>query len=447
MGKIEHWIGVANAWLWGPPLVLLLAGTHLFLTIRFRFIQRYIFHGIRLSLHKEKGAAGDVSPFGALTTALAATIGAGNIVGVATAIAAGGPGAAFWMWIAGIFGIATKYGEAVLAIRYRVQMPDGSYAGGPMYVLEHGLGLRSLAIAFSLFTVCAGFGMANLVQANTIVSMTQAGLPGVTPSTIAIGGGVILALATAAVILGGIRSISRVSNYLVPFMALGYIVACLVILGLRWNTLGDTIATIVTSAFKGQAAIGGFLGAGVAEAMRFGVARGLFSNESGLGSAPIAAAAARTSNPVRQGLVSATGTFWDTVIVCALTSLVIVSSGAWESGLQGAALVRESFASIGQWATWALNLSLALFVFTSIIGWSYYVEKALEYVFGSWIVRGFRWVWVAAVFLGANLASPAVWDLADLANGLMAIPNLVALLLLSHVVVQETKANHPANNP
>lgn len=439
MKTLENILSTVSGFVWGVPLIVLLFGTHVFLTFRLGFIQRFTWRGIRLSLIREPGAAGEISQFGALATALASTIGAGNIVGVATAVAAGGPGAVFWMWLTGVFGISTKYAEAVLSIRYRVQRESGEFAGGPMYVLERGMGQKWLGVLFCIFAVCAGFGMAGMVQSNTIVSMTQAGLPDVSPGLIAVIGGVVLSVLTGAVIIGGIKSISRVSSMLVPGMALLYVVACVVVLVLRADQVPATVALILKSAFSGHAAVGGFVGAAVAQTLRFGIARGLFSNESGLGSAPIAAAAARTSNPVRQGIVSATGTFWDTVVVCALTGLVVVSSGQWQEGLKGAALARASFADLGDLSLWALNVSLGLFVFTSIFGWAYYAEKAAEYLFGSRIVFPFRWVWCGVVFLGAVVSSQAAWDFADIANGLMAVPNLIALLVLHKVVIEETR--------
>ena len=438
MAALEEFMAKLSGYVWGVPLILLLFGTHLFLTVRLGFIQRFTWRGIKLSVSPDPGAVGEVSQFGALATALASTIGAGNIVGVASAVAAGGPGAVFWMWLTGVFGIATKYAEAVLSIRYRVQRESGEYVGGPMYVLERGLGQRWLGVLFCIFAMCAGLGMANMVQSNTLVGMTQAGLPDIAPGTIAVVMGLVLMVAVGAVIIGGIRSISRTSAVIVPAMAALYVVACLVVIFSRLDRMPETLSLILRSAFEGQAAVGGFLGAGVAQAMRYGIARGLFSNESGLGSAPIAAAAARTSNPVRQGIVSATGTFWDTVVVCALTGLVVVSSGHWQEGLPAAALVRSAFADLGIWAVWALNLSLALFVLSSIFGWAYYSEKAAEYLWGSGAVRPFRWIWCGFVFLGAVVSSRLVWDLADIANGLMAIPNLIALLALHRVVVEET---------
>jgi AGCS family alanine or glycine:cation symporter len=440
MKTVESWLSTLSGWVWGPPLLIALLGTHLFLTFRLGCIQRFLGRGIRLSVARDPEAPGDISQFGALTTALAATIGTGNIIGVATAIAAGGPGAVLWMWLTGVFGIATKYAEAVLAIQYRVTRENGEFAGGPMYVLERGLGWKWLGVVFAALTVCAGFGIGNMVQSNAIVGLAQETLPNMNPVTVAWSCGLVLAVATGATILGGIHSIARVSQTLVPFMAVVYVLGCIALLVMRADAIPGTIVLIVKSAFTGQAAVGGFLGAGVMAAMRFGVARGLFSNESGLGSAPIAAAAARTSNPVRQGLVSATGTFWDTVVICALTGLVVVSGGGWQQGLKGAALAKASFADLHALAPLVLSLSLLLFVFTTIIGWAYYAEKAIEYLVGTRAVRPFRCCWVVAVLVGSVVSAQAVWDFADVANGLMAVPNLVALLALHGVVVAETRA-------
>ena len=415
-------------------MLLLLFGTHLFLTFRLGIVQRRIGTAIRLSFQRTRDGEGDVSPFGAVTTALAATIGTGNVVGVATAIAAGGPGAVLWMWLTGVFGIATKYAEALLAVKYRVRAADGSMAGGPMYVLERGLGLRWLGLVFAALTSVAAFGIGNMVQANSIASLAEESF-GVARS---VTGGV-LAVLTAAVILGGIRSIARVCEVLVPVMAVTYAGGCLILLAIGFETIPETLALIVTSAFDGHAAVGGFLGAGAREAMRYGIARGLFSNESGLGSAPIVAAAAQTKNPVRQALVSASGTFWDTVVVCALTGLVLVNSGEWQTGLQGAALTNAAFGEVPIVGPAILGFGLLTFVFSTILGWSYYGEKAIEYLVGSAAILPFRCAWVLAVFAGSVLSLPIVWSFADVANGLMAVPNLIALLALSGVVAAETR--------
>lgn len=420
--------------IWGVPLLVLLCGTHLFLTFRLRLPQRYLWRAIKISFSRRHEGEGDVSQFGALTTALAATIGTGNIVGVATAIAAGGPGAVLWMWLTGVFGIATKYGEAVLSVKYRIKTRNGMMAGGPMYVLERGLHARWLGILFAAFTAVAAFGIGCMVQANSISTMVKETF-GVSPW---LSGGVMTVL-TGVVILGGIRSIARVCELLVPFMAVFYVLGCAILLVINYETLPDTIRVIVTSAFSGQAAVGGFLGAGVREAMRYGVARGLFSNESGLGSAPIVAAAAQTPNPVRQALVSSTGTFWDTVVVCAMTGLVLVNSGEWRTGLKGAALTHAAFADIKVVGPIILTVGLLTFVFSTILGWSYYGEKAAEYLFGERAVVPYRVLWVAAVMAGSVVTLQAVWTFADIANGMMAIPNLISLLALSGVIVAETR--------
>jgi AGCS family alanine or glycine:cation symporter len=434
MERVEVLLSQLAGWVWGPPLLVLLLGTHLWLTIRLRFIQRYLFTAIRLSLRREREGEGEISQFGALTTALAATIGTGNIVGVATAVAAGGPGAVLWMWLTGVFGIATKYSEALLAVRFRVRGADGSFSGGPMLALERGLGLKWLGVLFAVFTTVSAFGIGNMVQANSIAQLARDSF-GVPPVTT----GLILTALTAVVILGGIRSIARACEWLVPFMAIFYVAGCLFILFVNRDTLGETLALILRTAFTGQAALGGFLGAGMREAIRYGVARGLFSNESGLGSAPIVAAAAQTKNPVRQALVSSTGTFWDTVVVCAMTGLVVVNSGAWTQGTGGAALTKAAFAQIPVVGPTVLTVGLLTFVFSTILGWSYYGEKAAEYLWGPRAVAPYRWLWTAAVMAGSTLSLPVVWSFADITNGLMAIPNLVSLLLLQGVLVAESR--------
>jgi alanine or glycine:cation symporter, AGCS family len=434
MESVARAISSIDAFIWGLPLIVLLLGTHLFLTIRLRFIQRYIWTAIKLSVAKDSGAEGDVSQFGALVTALAATIGTGNIVGVATAVAIGGPGAVLWLWLTGVFGIATKYSEALLSVKYRIKTADGMMAGGPMYVLERGLHQKWLAVLFALFTAVAAFGIGCMVQANSISSLVEESFHMPTWIT-----GLVMAVLTAVVILGGIRSIARVCEWLVPFMALIYVIGCLIILILTRQTLPQTISTIFFSAFNGQAAIGGFAGAGVLMALRYGVARGLFSNESGLGSAPIVAAAAQTRNPVRQALVSSTGTFWDTVVVCLMTGLVVVNSGDWHLGFNGAKLTKTAFEHIPVIGPIVLTLGLLTFVFSTILGWSYYGEKAIEYLAGKRAVVPYRVLWCIAVYLGAVFSLQFVWDFADLANGLMALPNLVSLILMSGIIVKETK--------
>ncbi|KGK90561.1 transporter [Desulfosporosinus sp. HMP52] len=427
-----------NEYLWGPPMLILLFGTHLFLTFRTRFIQKHIIKAIKLSLTKDTSSEGDVSQFGALTTALAATIGTGNIVGVSTAVALGGPGAVLWCWLTGVFGIATKYSEALLSVKYRVKTSDGTMLGGPMYALENGLGQKWLAVLFCIFTAIAAFGIGNTVQANSIATMVNETF-NISPY---ITGGVMAAL-TGFVILGGVKSIARVCERLVPFMAIFYVIGCIIILVLNASFVVPAISLIFKSAFTPQAAGGGFIGASIMMAARYGIARGLFSNESGLGSAPIVAAAAQTRNPVRQALVSATGTFWDTVVVCAMTGIVVVSSimsnPAATEGLKGAALTKIAFAQIPVVGPIVLTVGLLTFVFSTILGWSYYGERAIEYLFGKAAIMPYRGVWVLAVFLGSIMTLQLVWDMADAMNALMAIPNLVSLLLLSGVIVSETK--------
>ena len=434
MEVLENVLAQISDLLWGYPLIILLFGTHIFLTIRLRLIQRFIGKAIKISLRRDKEGKGDISQFGALTTALAATIGTGNIVGVSTAVAAGGPGAVLWMWLTGVFGIATKYSEALLSVKYRVKMPDGSMAGGPMYVLELGLKKKWLAVLFAAFTSVTAFGIGNMVQANSISVMVQETFQ--IPMWIT---GLILTGLTAIVIIGGIKSIANVCERLVPFMAITYVLGCLIILGMNLKGIPGTLSIIINSAFTGQAAIGGFLGAGMKEAIRFGIARGLFSNESGLGSAPIVAAAAQTKNPVRQALVSSTGTFWDTVVVCAITGLVVVNSGEWMRGLTGAALTNQAFSDFHIIGPIILTLGLLTFVFSTILGWSYYGEKAAEYLWGNKVVKPYRYLWVLFVMIGSLLSLNAVWTFADITNALMALPNLVSLIFLSGIIVSETK--------
>jgi AGCS family alanine or glycine:cation symporter len=431
---LERLLGAVSNVVWGPPLLILLFGTHLFLTFRLRFIQRYLGKAIRLSFQRKSEGSGDVSQFGALMTALAATIGTGNIVGVATAVSAGGPGAVLWMWLTGVFGIATKYAEAVLAVKYRITTPQGQMAGGPMYVLDRGMNARWLGLIFAALTAVAAFGIGCMVQANSISSMVHESFQ-VSPWI----SGAVMTVLTAVVILGGIRSIASACEKLVPFMAVFYVLGCAILLVMHASAIPGTLALIVSSAFSGQAAVGGFMGAGIREAIRYGIARGLFSNESGLGSAPIVAAAARTRNPVRQALVSSTGTFWDTVVVCAMTGLVLVNSGEWTKGLQGAALTKAAFADLPVVGPIVLTVGLLTFVFSTILGWSYYGEKAAEYLFGQRVVFPYRCLWVAAVMVGSVATLPAVWSFADIANGLMAVPNLVSLIALSGVAVNETR--------
>ncbi|MGE5677134.1 MAG: alanine/glycine:cation symporter family protein [Pseudomonadota bacterium] len=438
MQAFHDFVILIDGYLWGPPMLVLLFGTHLFLTFRLGFIQKYIGLAIKLSVSKDAAGEGDVSQFGALTTALAATIGTGNIVGVATAVALGGPGAVLWCWMTGVFGIATKYSEALLSVKYRVKTSDGTMLGGPMYALERGLNMKWLGVLFAIFTGIAAFGIGNTVQANSISSMVVENF-GVSPYIT----GVIMAALTAVVVIGGVKSIASVCEKLVPFMAIFYVLGCIVILVMNSAYVGQAIGLIFSNAFSARAAGGGFVGASVMMAARYGIARGLFSNESGLGSAPLVAAAAKTANPVRQALVSSTGTFWDTVVVCAMTGLVLVSSICADpvglDGLKGAALTSAAFEQIPVIGPIVLTVGLLTFVFSTILGWSYYGERAVEYLFGKKVILPYRILWVIGVFLGSVITLSLVWDLADALNAMMALPNLVSLFLLSGVIASETK--------
>ena len=420
--------------LWGWPMIILLLGTHLFLTVRLRFPQRKILTAIKLSVKRDEGAKGDVSQFGALATALAATIGTGNIIGVATAVALGGPGAVLWCWLTGVFGISTKYAEGLLAIKYRVKREDGSMLGGPMYALERGLGWKWMAILFALFTAIAAFGIGNTVQANAIATLTNETY-GISPYIT----GAILCLLAGAVIIGGVKSIARVCTMLVPFMAIFYVVGCIVILFMNSQYVWPAICLICEAAFTPEAAGGGFIGTTVMMAARFGIARGLFSNESGMGSAPIVAAAAQTRNPVRQALVSASGTFWDTVVICALTGIVIVSSILAFPDIDysnGAVLTKMAFSKIPYIGAPLLSIGLLTFAFSTILGWSYYGERAAEYLGAKHSY--YRVLYIIALFIGSVVSLDIVWNIADCMNALMAIPNLLSLLFLSGVIVRET---------
>lgn len=433
-----------TAALWGWPTIILLLGTHIFLTVRLRFPQLQIFKAIKLSVTKDKDSTGDVSQFGALATSLAATIGTGNIIGVATAIALGGPGAVLWCWITGVFGIATKYSEGLLAIKYRVKTSDGTMLGGPMYALERGLKMKWLAVIFCIFTAIAALGIGNTVQANAISTLlAEPGLFGEgfmgIPTWLS---GLVCAAVVALVIIFGVKGIANVCGALVPFMAIFYVIGCLIIIGINWEFMGETISLIVRSAINPEAAGGGFIGGSIMMAARFGIARGLFSNESGMGSAPIVAAAAQTRNPVRQALVSSTATFWDTVVVCALTGLVLVSSIIAYPDISysdGAKLTQAAFGKIPYIGSIILTVGLVTFAFSTILGWSYYAEKAIEYLAGKKTIYVYRGVWVVLVFVGAVVDLSLVWNIADGTNALMAIPNLISLLLLSGVVVAETR--------
>lgn len=437
MQTLNDCLSAVSTFFWGWPMMILLLGTHLYLTVILRFPQRHIFKAIRLSVQRDSQAEGDVSQFGSLATALAATIGTGNIIGVATAIALGGPGAVLWCWLTGVFGIATKYAEGLLAVKYREKQPNGKMLGGPMYALEKGLGWKPLAILFAVFTAIAAFGIGNTVQANAIATVTVETY-GISPYFT----GGIVCLVSASVIIGGVRSISRVCSMLVPFMAVFYIFGCIYILIVNSSYVIPAFGLICRAAFTQEAAGGGFIGSGVMLACRYGIARGLFSNESGMGSAPIVAAAARSRNPVRQALVSSSGTFWDTVVVCALTGLVIVSSVMAYPDISfsnGAVLTKVAFSKIPYIGTPLLTFGLLTFAFSTILGWCYYGERAVEYLKGGrWVVI-YRVMYVAAIFIGSVVQLDTVWNLADCMNAMMAVPNLISLLFLSGVLVRETR--------
>ena len=437
MDYLNAFFTTLSSLLWGWPMIALLLGTHVFLTIRLRFPQLKILKAIKLSVKRDKDASGDVSQFGALATALAATIGTGNIVGVATAISLGGPGAVFWCWLTGVFGIATKYGEGLLAIKYRETTADGRMLGGPMYALEKGLGWKWMAVLFAIFTACASFGIGSTVQANAIATITHEAY-GV-PTTIV---GIAVSLLIAAVVLGGVKSIAKVCGFLVPFMAIFYVLGGIYILSVNGSYVWPAIKLIVESAFSPQAASGGFAGTSVMLAARYGISRGLFSNESGMGSAPIVAAAARTRNPVRQALVSSTGTFWDTVVICAITGVVIVSSILAYPDISytdGATLTKMAFDKIPYVGKPLLSFGLLTFAFSTILGWSYYGERAVEYLKGkSWMLV-YRVLFIISIFAGSVANLNVVWNLSDCTNALMAIPNLISLLLLNGVIVHETR--------
>ena len=439
--KIYSVVQTVDDFVWSWWMIILLLGTHVFLTLRTGFIQRKtITKGIPLSVSKEEGADGEVSQFGALATALASTIGTGNIIGVGTAIALGGPGAVLWCWLTGVFGIATKYAESLIAVKYRVKTPDGRMQGGAMYALERGLNMKWLGMIFAVFAGFASFGIGCATQVNAIAEVCNTNL-GIDPWII----GVVVAVLTAFVIFGGIKSIASVCEKLVPFMALFYVIGCIIILGINHEFLIPTITTICRLAFADKGAvIGGLVGGGLRYAIQYGVARGLFSNESGMGSAPIAAAAARTRNPVRQALVSSTGTFWDTVVVCLMTGLVLVSTMLKNPELlssvdNGGQLTTMAFSQIPFFGPFILVVGIITFAYSTILGWAYYGERCVEYFAGKFGLIPYRVLYIAIALIAPVLALDLVWLIADILNALMAIPNLIAVLLLSPVIVKETR--------
>lgn len=441
MEKFSQLVTWVDGKVWGWGMILLLLGTHLFMTVRTGFIQRKtITKGIKLSVSKEPDADGEVSQFGALATALASTIGTGNIIGVGTAVALGGPGAVLWCWLTGVFGIATKYSESLIAVKYRVKTEDGRMQGGAMYALERGLHMRWLGLIFAVFAGFASFGIGCATQVNAIATVCNENLH-INKAVV----GIIIGVLTAVVIFGGIKSIARVCERLVPFMALFYVLGCIVILGINYGYIIPAITTICRLAFQPGAAAGGLVGSGIMLAMRYGVARGLFSNESGMGSAPIAAAAAQTRNPVRQALVSSTGTFWDTVVVCLMTGLVLVSTIMKNPAINaneitdGGVLTSLAFDQIPVIGPLILVVGIISFAFSTILGWAYYGERCVEYFAGKKGLIPYRVLYIAVAVIAPVVALDVVWDIADILNALMAIPNLIAVLLLSPVIVKETK--------
>ncbi len=441
MEKFSQLVTWMDGKVWGWGMILLLLGTHLFMTVRTGFIQRKtITKGIKLSVSKEPDADGEVSQFGALATALASTIGTGNIIGVGTAVALGGPGAVLWCWLTGVFGIATKYSESLIAVKYRVKTEDGRMQGGAMYALERGLHMRWLGLIFAVFAGFASFGIGCATQVNAIATVCNENLH-INKAVV----GIIVGVLTAVVIFGGIKSIARVCERLVPFMALFYVLGCIVILGINYDYIIPAITTICRLAFQPGAAAGGLVGSGIMLAMRYGVARGLFSNESGMGSAPIAAAAAQTRNPVRQALVSSTGTFWDTVVVCLMTGLVLVSTIMKNPAINaneitdGGVLTSLAFDQIPIIGPLILVVGIISFAFSTILGWAYYGERCVEYFAGKKGLIPYRVLYIAVAVIAPVVALDVVWDIADILNALMAIPNLIAVLLLSPVIVKETK--------
>ncbi|OBQ52728.1 alanine/glycine:cation symporter family protein [Halodesulfovibrio spirochaetisodalis] len=437
MESFMSWLDMIDGWVWGPVMLTLLVGTGLLLTIMLKGLQfRKLGYSLYLALIKRKdddAEEGDISNFEALMTALSATVGTGNIAGVATAIAVGGPGALFWMWITGLVGMATKFGEAVLAVKYRVKDENGEMCGGPMYYIARGLGWKGLGSVFAFFAAVAAFGIGNMVQSNS-VALAVKDTFGIDPFIV----GIVLAVLSALVVLGGIKSIGKVTSILIPIMIVFYVGGALFILLTNIEKIGPAFGLVFEYAFNPVAASGGFAGATVAAAIRFGVARGVFSNESGLGSAPIAAAAAQTKHPVDQALVSMTQTFIDTIVICTMTGLVIIMFN-WDSGLTSSSLTTEAFRLGFEGGQYIVTIGLILFAYSTILGWCYYGEKSIEYLLGAGAVKPYRVVYIAAILFGSVQKVGLVWTLADIFNGLMALPNLLGLIFLSPVIVRETR--------
>lgn len=437
MNALSVFVASFQEYLWSFPMLVALLGTHLMFTVRLRFIQKRIPEGIRLSFSGKSEGNGNISPYSALATALAATIGTGNIIGISTAIAVGGPGAVFWCWLTGVFGIATCYAECFLSVKFRVKKADGTYQGGPMYVLENGLRKKGLAMAFAVFTVLASFGMGSSVQAHSISSAVT-GQFQISPHLVGMAAGVL----AGVIMMGGGRQIAKVCTYLVPVMSIFYLGGCLFVILANHAFLKEAIAVIVKAAFSSKSVIGGIAGTAVMTGIRTGISRGLFTNEAGMGSIPMAAASAQTVSPVRQGIISMTGTFWDTVIMCAITGIAIVSSMVKDPGaFVGVApdqLCFVTFSGLPLCGGEMLSLSLVLFAFATIIGWNYYGECAVRYLFGEKGIKAYQFLYMMAVYLGAVMSLELVWGISDLFNSFMAIPNIISLWLLQKIIVKET---------
>ena len=459
MNSLAVFIETINQYLWGMPMIVLLFGTHLFMTWKTGFIQRKTPLAIRLSLTRDPDSSGDISPFAALSTSLASTLGTGNIIGVGTAIALGGPGAVFWCWLTGVFGMATTYAESLIAVKYRVRTKDGTMLGGAMYALERGLNMRWLGVLFACFGVLTSFGIGCSVQVNAIAviidSSVRSAVKGtssffawlleIRPDSVCLIVGVVTGFITCMVILGGVRSIARVCEKLVPFMALSYLAGCFIILFLNRSFLGESVSLILSSAFGSPRTMtGGLAGSGMMLAARYGIARGLFTNEAGMGSAPIIAAAARTPNPVRQALIASTATFWDTVVVCLITGLVLVSSilrggnVSWNT-LSGGELTTAAFSEIPYIGRPILIFGIITFAYATILGWSYYGERCLEYLFGKISLFPYRFLWILVLVFAPVVRLELVWSISDTLNALMAVPNLLAVLLLSGTIAKDTQ--------
>ena len=441
MKGVVDFINNLDGFVWGWWMIILLLGTHIFMTIRTGFIQRKtLSKGIKLSVSKDPDAEGEVSSFGALTTELAATIGTGNIIGVGTAVALGGPGAVLWCWLTGVFGIATKYAESLIAVKYRVKTRDGRMQGGAMYALERGLNMKWLGFLFALFGGIASFGIGCATQVNAIATVAQENFH--CPPWVV---GVVIGILVAVVIFGGIKSIASVCERLVPFMAIFYVIGCIVILCINYDFIVPAIGAICSLAFTKGAVAGGLVGTGIRAAIQYGVARGLFSNESGMGSAPIAAAAAQSRNPVRQALIASTGTFWDTVVVCLMTGLVLVTSIMKNPGIDvslvdnGGKLTSLAFGQIPYVGPILLTIGIITFAFSTVLGWAYYGERCVEYIGGKKVLIVYRIIYIAVAVIAPVSALNLVWTIADILNALMSIPNLIAVLLLSGIIVSDTR--------